>query len=186
MASIINASTAGAGGVITTADSTGILQLQAGGTTVATIQSTGVNAGIQMGSAYAPTFSYYQSSSQSIGAGTFAKLTFTTSMWDTTGGMYASSRFTPTIAGYYQISGAFTIVNSSTTETALSLYKNGSSYIYLADYIVPSSRMASGTGLVYLNGSTDYVELWAYNSVGGTTSASQNTTWIQGFLARSA
>ena len=45
MASTINAITTGAGGVITTADSSGVLQLQAAGTTVATIQSTGLNLG---------------------------------------------------------------------------------------------------------------------------------------------
>ncbi len=42
MASSINASTSGAGGLITTADNTGILQLQSGGTTIATIDSTGL------------------------------------------------------------------------------------------------------------------------------------------------
>ena len=42
MASSINASTSGAGGVITTADNTGILNLQSGGTTVATVSSTGL------------------------------------------------------------------------------------------------------------------------------------------------
>jgi hypothetical protein len=41
MASSINASTAGAGGVITTADNSGVLNLQSGGNTVATVQSTG-------------------------------------------------------------------------------------------------------------------------------------------------
>jgi hypothetical protein len=41
MASSINAATAGAGGVITTADSSGILNLQSGGVTVATINSSG-------------------------------------------------------------------------------------------------------------------------------------------------
>jgi hypothetical protein len=41
MPSSINASTAGAGGVITTADASGILNLQSGGTTIATVQSTG-------------------------------------------------------------------------------------------------------------------------------------------------
>jgi hypothetical protein len=42
MASTINASTAGVGGVITTADNTGILNIQSGGTTVAAVTSTGV------------------------------------------------------------------------------------------------------------------------------------------------
>jgi hypothetical protein len=41
MASSINASTAGAGGVITTADNSGVLNLQSGGTTVATVSSSG-------------------------------------------------------------------------------------------------------------------------------------------------
>jgi hypothetical protein len=41
----INASTSGAGGVITTADNTGILNLQSGGTTVATVSSSGFAIG---------------------------------------------------------------------------------------------------------------------------------------------
>jgi hypothetical protein len=42
MASSINASTSGAGGVITTADNTGILNIQSAGTTIAAIASTGM------------------------------------------------------------------------------------------------------------------------------------------------
>ena len=42
MASIINASTAGVGGVITTADASGVLDLQSAGTTITSISSTGV------------------------------------------------------------------------------------------------------------------------------------------------
>jgi hypothetical protein len=42
MASIINASTAGVGGVITTADNTGNLNIQSGGTTKVAITSAGV------------------------------------------------------------------------------------------------------------------------------------------------
>jgi hypothetical protein len=45
MASSINASTSGAGGVITTADNTGILQLQSASTTVATINAFGIGLG---------------------------------------------------------------------------------------------------------------------------------------------
>jgi hypothetical protein len=42
MASIINASTSGAGGVITTADASGELQIQSAGSTVATVTGSGV------------------------------------------------------------------------------------------------------------------------------------------------
>ena len=43
MASQINASNSGFGGIVSTGDSSGVLQLQAAGTTIATIQSTGLN-----------------------------------------------------------------------------------------------------------------------------------------------
>ena len=43
MASSINAITTGSGGVITTADNSGVLNLQSGGTTVAAITSSGLN-----------------------------------------------------------------------------------------------------------------------------------------------
>ena len=45
MASQINASNSGFGGIVSTGDSSGVLQLQAAGTTIATIQSTGLNLG---------------------------------------------------------------------------------------------------------------------------------------------
>jgi hypothetical protein len=41
----INASNSGFGGIVSTGDSSGVLQLQAAGTTIATIQSTGLNLG---------------------------------------------------------------------------------------------------------------------------------------------
>lgn len=43
MASSINASTSGAGGLITTADNTGNLELQSGGSAIATVSSTGLS-----------------------------------------------------------------------------------------------------------------------------------------------
>jgi len=45
LASIINASNSGFGGIVSTGDSSGQLALQAAGTTIATIQSTGLNLG---------------------------------------------------------------------------------------------------------------------------------------------
>jgi hypothetical protein len=45
LASQINASNSGFGGIVSTGDSSGVLQLQAAGTTIATIQSTGLNLG---------------------------------------------------------------------------------------------------------------------------------------------
>ena len=58
MASSINASTAGAGGVITTADNSGVLNLQSGGTTIATINSSGFSTPTGSTISVANTFGY--------------------------------------------------------------------------------------------------------------------------------
>lgn len=55
MASSINASTSGAGGVVTTADSSGVLQLQTGGTTAVTVDAS-QNVGIGTSS---PTYNFH-------------------------------------------------------------------------------------------------------------------------------
>jgi len=134
----------------------------------------------------APTFSYYQSVAQTLTASTWTKITFTTSEWDTTGGMYASSRFTPTVAGYYQITGAFTNAASS-AQVGLALYKNGSNYKRLFNTFGGGSvSTAVGTALVYLNGSTDYVEIYANTSVGQNSYAFADSTYFQAAFIRSA
>lgn len=61
MASSINASTSGAGGVITTADNTGILNMQSGGSTVLALTSSGVTITGTLtasGTAFGPTIKY--------------------------------------------------------------------------------------------------------------------------------
>ena len=65
MTTTINASVAS--GIIATADTSGVLALQANGTTVATFNASGVNAGIQVASNAAPAFNAYQSTLQKIG-----------------------------------------------------------------------------------------------------------------------
>lgn len=53
----------------------------------------------------------------------------------------------------------------------------------------PNATLAGGvSALIYLNGSTDYVELWGYNGTAGATNTQvgQPYTWMTGFLARSA
>lgn len=131
-----------------------------------------------------PAFSYYPSSNQSITTSTFTKILFQTSEFDTSGGMYSSSRFTPTIAGYYQVQVSIS-PNTSTTATQAAIYKNGS----LLKRIFSSTTNAihEVTALVYLNGSTDYVEGWGYLT--GTTPAVAGVidqTYFQASMVRSA
>lgn len=131
-----------------------------------------------------PAFSAYPSSDQSVTLNTATKILFGAEDFDTNSN-FASSRFTPTVAGYYQISGGVQVA-SALTNILLFVYKNGAS-VKLLQYTPSSAGAASGSMLVYMNGSTDYLELYA--TIGATQSLSNGAaggTFFQAFLARSA
>jgi hypothetical protein len=133
-----------------------------------------------------PAFSYYASAGTSIPNVTFTKVLFATSEFDTASAV-SSSRFTPTVAGYYQINASvFTSTNPS-CERTLSVFKNGASFKNGQDFVAAIYGTTVNC-IVYLNGSTDYVEIYAYQTSGGslTTNAFGQQTYFQGFLARSA
>ena len=131
----------------------------------------------------APAFSAYQSTAQSLPATTFTKLQFQTKEFDTANTFDAVTnfRFQPLVAGYYLINGQFQIA-TTVTLLVLAAYKNGSIYRYLAYSNTGAS--ANGASLMFLNGSTDYIELYASQAA-----AAQNTvityTSFQAYLARS-
>jgi hypothetical protein len=63
-----------------------------------------------------PAFSVYQSSQQTgISNQTWTKVTLTTENFDTDS-KFASSRFTPTVAGYYQLSGGIQVASTTATQ----------------------------------------------------------------------
>lgn len=131
-----------------------------------------------------PAFSYYPSSNQSITSSTFTKILFQTSEFDTSGGMYSSSRFTPTIAGYYQVQVSMA-PNTSTTATQTAIYKNGS--LLKRTFSNTTNAIQEVTALIYLNGSTDYIEGWGYLT--GITPAIQaniDQTYFQASMVRGA
>jgi hypothetical protein len=195
MASSINASVSGAGGIITTADNTGILQLQAAGTTIATVSSTGLalNTGnITLPSGAAPAFSAYQSSAQSLANNTFTKIQFQTKTFDTNSNYDNTTnyRFTPTVAGYYYVTEEVAL-NSLTANSFSSINKNGNAIAYSpvsAGWSGIANTLSSIATIVYMNGSTDYLEVWAYQATGGSLNsvAASNATIFSAFLARSA
>ena len=124
--------------------------------------------GTVMVSGNMPAFSAYNSTDQTIAYNTVTKLSFNTEEFDTNNN-FASSRFTPTVAGYYQINAK--VFNAGTAPRnyyfSNRLYKNGaviaisSIAIYqlgsAAEFCVDQSK------LVYMNGTTDYLEVYSYN-----------------------
>lgn len=128
-----------------------------------------------------PAFSAYASAVQTITTGTFTKVTLDVEDFDTNTN-FASNRFTPTVAGYYQLNCLLLLNGTiSTIQGIVALYKNGTAYSRLvninpaASLSVNDSIAISGSILVYLNGSTDYVEMYGYYT-GGTASFSSTST----------
>jgi hypothetical protein len=130
-----------------------------------------------------PTFSAYQSSAQALSASTMTKILFQTEEFDTNNN-FASSTFTPTVAGYYQLNARFR-VSTSLANSGLSIYKNGSN-IKNGVYVDTTSVGMQVNSLIYFNGSTDYAEIYGYFSVAQNTTSGQTETWFNGYLARSA
>lgn len=134
-----------------------------------------------------PAFSAYQSSAQSINNATFTKVQFQTEEFDTANCFDNATnyRFTPNVAGYYQINGSVGISGF----ICISIYKNGTEYKRSVQ-AAANGTLTQGTvaSVVYLNGSTDYVELWCYQGNGATQNSynSAYQTYLNGTLVRAA
>ena len=132
-----------------------------------------------------PAFSAYSSSNQSISSLANTKVTLDVEVFDTNSN-FSSSRFTPTIAGYYQISYSI-YYSSAFTYGIAKLYKNGGSITWSEVYGgAAATPNPVGSCLIYLNGSTDYVELYAQTNNNNTVSARVDLTWLSGVLVRAA
>lgn len=144
---------------------------------------------ISTGSTFAgtgPAFSAYQNSNQTISAATWTKISLQAEEFDTNSNFDSTTnyRFTPTVAGYYSLIGMV----SYTTVVAtlyLAVYKNGSQNKTFFNALSGSAGI-SGPALIYFNGSTDYVEMYAYVAGGATVQSGLTSTYFQGFLARVA
>jgi len=142
-----------------------------------------------------PAFNAYMSANQTVTTGVSTKVILNIETFDTNSNFDSTTnyRFTPTVAGYYQFNG--TIYGQATTNmtaTYIQINKNGTLYQYGAIQNLTASTSPQGitvNSLVYLNGSTDYVELFGTIIGTGTcsfTHASGSVVYFSGFLARSA
>jgi len=196
MASIINASSTGSGGIVQTADASGVLQLQSNGTTAVTVSGSTVTFAAQPAGTFAgtgPAFSAYANAVQTVSVNTFTKIAFQAEDFDTASAFdnVTNYRFTPQVSGYYQVNGLLFLnqTTATTIQGILALYKNGTSIARLID-TNPSGGLVSNTNtsfgnsmLVYLNGSTDYIELYGYYFGGTLTFSSTSVTLTSRFSA---
>ena len=144
-----------------------------------------------------PAFSAYSNANQNISTSSYTKLQFQIEEFDTNSNYDNATnyRFTPTVAGYYQIYGsAIFNIAPTTLNGVLLIYKNGSAFKSVVGFGSNLSGWFNPTisSLVYLNGTTDYIEMYIWQSSGSTQTVQSATslpylgTYFQGFLARSA
>jgi hypothetical protein len=140
-----------------------------------------------------PAFSASPSSNQTISHNTVTKILLQTEQYDTNNN-FASSTFTPTVAGYYNVTGQLRMDFVAGRQIGLNMfiYKNGSTYLGTETSFVVgtgASYTANINAIISMNGSTDTIEFYAYfydytASASGTAIATQ--VRLQGFLARAA
>jgi hypothetical protein len=131
-----------------------------------------------------PAFSAYKSAAQTISPTTWTKIQFQTEEFDTAAAFDSTTnyRFQPQVAGYYQVSGGFAIITASTTNYA-AIYKNGASFKNLNGITLDR---VYGSCLVYLNGSTDYIELYGYSGATNAIATDFVNTYFQAVMVRAA
>lgn len=134
-----------------------------------------------------PAFNAYPSSQQSVSTNTWTKVNLQTEYFDTNSN-FASSRFTPTVAGYYQINGTVAIEHyDNTSFLQCAVYKNGANFVRGASSKGDQNEFAACnvSTVVSLNGSTDYVELFFYGDTTLLQNSNQSTNF-SGALVRSS
>ena len=139
-----------------------------------------------------PAFSAYINTNQSLAANTFTKVQFNTEEFDTNSNFDSATnyRFTPTVAGYYQFNSVVYVSVAPSSVFQVLFYKNGAAYkqaFYLSN-ASSGATMVGGSLLTYMNGSTDYIEVYANSQSANTIGGAVGSIYTQfsGFLARSA
>jgi hypothetical protein len=174
--------------VIIAGDTSGTITLQAPAVSGSTTLTLPAATGTVMVSGNMPAFSAYKSGNQSFSANTWTKGTFTLEEYDTNSNYdTTNSKFLPTVAGYYQISCNGYLSGGS--DNYMQLYKNGAGLSPTQFYVNAAFSITNFhltfSNLIYLNGSTDYLELWFYSNA-GSPSLGSSGSHFQGVLVRSA
>jgi len=171
--------------IVISGDTSGAITLSApavSGTNTATIPAA---TGTVMVSGNMPAFSAYNNNSaQAISNNTATKVVFGAKDFDTNSN-FASSTFTPTVAGYYQIN-AVIYWQSSPLSATLGFYKNGALWKF-GSQLSANGSIINGSCIVFCNGSTDYVEVYATQGSGVSSNIAASTiTSFSGCLVRTS
>lgn len=143
-----------------------------------------------------PAFSAYPSGSFSASASTWTIIPANTKEFDTnsnynntgsTVGNTPAYSFLPTVPGYYQVNGTWSLGAGSTfTRSLCAIYKNGSLFKQGLDTTTTTATGSTVSALLYLNGTTDYISFYLYETGSGTNTvnAGPGSTYFQANFVR--
>jgi len=140
--------------------------------TIPTGASLTVPSGGLSGQNY-PAFEAYLSAAQTFTNDTTVKVNFDTETFDSDG-CYDNAtnyRFTPTVAGKYFVYSTLQLdgrSNANLNIANIQIHKNGSAYKELQYYFISNyiRQVSTATNaIIDMNGSTDYIEIYAYISM---------------------
>ena len=104
----------------------------------------------------------------------------------------SGSRFTPTIAGYYHLEFGIWLNNPGVDDNQANaqMRKNGNSWVLVQNPLNSiTGQSLAGSRVIYLNGTTDYVDWTIYQATGNTNTgtilkgtADGSGTWFSAFL----
>ena len=150
-----------------------------GDTGIDKVQSGAVEDG-DLNLSVKPMFSAYQSVAQSLTASTWTKLNFQSEEFDLTNAYDTTTmRFTPQKSGYYQVSCSM-YVPGTPGFIQTGVYKNGSAYKYgTTTNTVSTLTTTTQSCIVYLNGTTDYIEIFGEINASISIGAGISVTYFQ-------
>ncbi len=133
-----------------------------------------------------PIASLYQTVTQSLATNTNIAITFDSESADTYGGHSTTSntsRYVAQIAGYYAIIGTICYASNATGWRNCTIAKNGSLAAVNGGWGVAQATSSTGAlsgvtavGVVYMNGSGDYVEIYGDQNSGSTVATAVGAT----------
>lgn len=129
-----------------------------------------------------PAFFAYAGSAQTVSNTTFTKVQINTKVFDTANCYDTTNyRFTPNVAGYYQINGSVTFSATASGIMTLYLSKNGTTTYQGGAIPLANSPQQTMSDIFYMNGTTDYVELYCYQNSGGNlaTAGAGGVTYLR-------
>lgn len=150
-----------------------ITGLSAGGLPDATITQAEIATPV---AGTGPAFSAYKASgNQSVANGTWTKLQFNTEYFDTNNNFdnVTNYRFTPSVAGYYFIQGSVNYNPATSNAGFVAIYKNGNQTTIgnNAAFAASVYTVMNCSGMIYMNGMTDYLECYCYQASGSSLTA---------------